>query len=355
MTHLDVILFENPASAWLTALAAACTSLALASILKLWVARRFADYARSTRNTLDDLAADILEQTNIWVLIPVYCYLGARFVELPSRLDVVLRYGAICAAAMQVALWCDRFVYATFSRTKPDWEPNRATTMTFVGLMLRGLVWALAVLAVLDTLGFDVTALIAGLGIGGIAVALAAQAMLGDIFASLSIVLDKPFLIGDFIIVDDAMGTVEYIGIKTTRVRSLGGEQLIFSNADLLRSRIRNYKRMYERRVQFDFGVTYETQPAQLAGIPNLVREVIEACGNTRFDRAHFAKFGDFALAFEVVYYVLDPDFNVYMDAQQKINLALCERFAADKIEFAYPTQTIRLQRTPAVNMASAG
>ncbi len=176
-------------------------------------------------------------------------------------------------------------------------------------------------LLALDNLGVDVTALVAGLGVGGIAVALAVQSILGDLFASLSIVLDKPFVIGDFIIVGDLLGTVENVGIKTTRVRSLSGEQLIFSNADLLNSRIRNYGRMYERRVVFTVGVTYDTPRHKLE---------------------------DFSLDFETVYYVQDPAYNLYMDIQQAINLELYQRFADEGIEFAYPTQTLFLAKETA-------
>ncbi|HEV7226556.1 MAG TPA: mechanosensitive ion channel family protein, partial [Pirellulales bacterium] len=189
------------------------------------------------------------------------------------------------------------------------------------------------------------SALVAGLGVGGIAIALAAQNVLGDLFASLSIVLDRPFILGDFIAVGDFSGAVEHIGLKTTRLRSLSGEQLVFSNADLLQSRIRNYKRMYERRIQFTFGVAYGTSRDQLTAIPGMIREAIAAHEKTRFDRAHFKSFGDSALIFEAVYYVLSPDYNLYMDIQQAINLTLLQGFAAAGIDFAFPTQTIYVHK----------
>jgi small-conductance mechanosensitive channel len=189
--------------------------------------------------------------------------------------------------------------------------------------------------------------LIAGLGVGGIAVALAAQNILGDLFASLSIVVDKPFVVGDFIVIDDFLGTVDRIGLKTTRLRSLSGEQLIFSNADLLKSRIRNYRFMRERRIVFSFGVEYETPLPALETIPGTVREIIEAQERTRFDRAHFKSYGASALDFEVVYYVLVPEFNTYMDIQQAINFELFRRFADAGIGFAYPTQKLYVSRQP--------
>jgi small-conductance mechanosensitive channel len=194
---------------------------------------------------------------------------------------------------------------------------------------------------VLDNLGFNITTLVAGLGIGGIAVALALQNILGDLFASLSIVLDKPFVIGDFIIIDNYLGTIEHIGLKTTRIRSLSGEQLVFSNTDLLQSRIRNFKRMFERRVVFSIGVTYQTSADKLAKIPKMIKDIVESKDPVRFDRSHFKDYGDFSLNFETVYWVKSPEYNVYMDIQQAINLELYSKFEAEGIEFAYPTQTL--------------
>jgi small-conductance mechanosensitive channel len=196
-------------------------------------------------------------------------------------------------------------------------------------------------LVALDNFGVDITALVTGLGIGGIAVALAVQNILGDLFASLSIILDKPFVIGDFIIVDNYMGNIEHIGLKSTRVRSLSGEQLIFSNSDLLKSRIRNYKRMMKRRVVFAVGVVYQTAPEKLKVIPELIKKMIEAQELTEFDRVHFKEFGNFSLNYEAVYWVCSPDYKTYMDIQQAINLAIFEEFKTQGIEFAYPTQTL--------------
>jgi small-conductance mechanosensitive channel len=211
-------------------------------------------------------------------------------------------------------------------------------------LVGRVVLWAIAALVTLDNLGFNITTLMASLGIGGIAVALAVQNILGDIFSSVSIALDKPFVIGDFIVVDSFMGTVEYIGMKTTRLRSLGGEQIVFSNTELLKNRIRNYKRMQERRVAFEFGVAYETPAEELERIPQLVKEIVSNEKlETRFDRAHFKTYGDSALQFEVVYFVLDPDYNKYMDIQQDINLALLRAFRTRNITFAYPTRTLHI------------
>jgi small-conductance mechanosensitive channel len=219
--------------------------------------------------------------------------------------------------------------------------------MVALGFIVKLTLWSLILLVALDNLGFNIRTLIAGLGVGGVAVALAVQNVLGDLFASLSIVLDKPFVIGDFLIVDDHLGTVERVGLKTTRLRSLGGEQLIFSNSDLLKSRLHNYGRMFERRVVFSVGVTYQTPRAKLELIPTIIREAIQAQDKTRLDRSHFKAFGDFSINFESVYYVLGPDYNLYMDIQQAINLQIHKRFEEEGIEFAFPTQTLFVVNQP--------
>ena len=220
------------------------------------------------------------------------------------------------------------------------------TTVRAVSMAARLALIVIAAILILDNLpGVEITALVASLGIGGIAIALAVQSILSDLFASLSIILDKPFVLGDFIVIDDFMGSVEYIGLKTTRVRSLSGEQLVFANSDLLQSRIRNFKRMAERRVVFTLGVTHRTPAEKLAAIPAWIADIVTAQDMVRFDRAHFQGFGDYALRFEIVYYVLDPDYNRYMDIQQAVNLAIFEKFRAESIDFAFPTRTIHLSQ----------
>jgi small-conductance mechanosensitive channel len=214
-------------------------------------------------------------------------------------------------------------------------DPSILTVARMASFVLRLLGVFLIVIIALDNVGFDVTTLIASLGIGGIAVALAVQNILGDLLASLSITLDKPFVVGDFIVMDSFMGTVEYIGIKTTRVRSLGGEQIIFSNAELLSSRIRNFKRMYERRVVFTFTIRYDTAEDTLAKIPLQVKNSISSIAQTRFDRCHLFQFGELGFVYEAVYYVLVPDYNQYMDIQQTINLELIKTVHTMGTEFA--------------------
>jgi small-conductance mechanosensitive channel len=214
-------------------------------------------------------------------------------------------------------------------------------TAKFIGRLLIGVI---VILLALQNMGVDVTAMVAGLGIGGIAVALALQNVLGDLFGSLSIVLDKPFVVGDYIVVGQHQGTVEKIGLKTSHVRALSGEQLVFTNSDLLASRIQNFKRMQERRAMFAIGVTYATTMDQAKQVADILGEIVQSQPGVRFERAHFKTFGAFALDFEVVYWMLDPDFKKYMDTQQAINIEIGRRLKAIGVEFAFPTQTVFLE-----------
>ncbi|MDR7440463.1 MAG: mechanosensitive ion channel family protein [Armatimonadota bacterium] len=268
---------------------------------------------------------------------------GTAFLALPGWVGQGVSAVTTTGLFLQLGVWGN--VATTWAvdrevRRRVTEDAAAATTLAALSYLARFALWTVLLLLLLDNLGVRVTALVAGLGIGGVAMALALQNVLGDLFASLAIALDKPFQIGDFIIVDQYLGTVEHIGLKTTRVRSLWGEQLVFSNNDLLQSRIRNFKRMRERRVVFNVAVVYQTPYEKLARIPQILREVVEQ-QPVRFDRAHFKEYGDSGLVFEVVYYVLNPDYTVYMDTQQAINLEVFRRFHQEGIEFAYPTRTV--------------
>jgi len=316
--------------------------LALVLLIRL-VRSNLNRISKKTSTIVDDLLAAALESTKGLLLLLVGLLLGTQLLETETW-GGWLETALFVLIVLQIILWLNRAVSAYLSHyteTHRESNPGSITAVQGFSFLMRVFLWSLGLLLVIDNLGYDVTALVAGLGIGGIAIALAVQNVLGDLFASLSIMLDRPFLVGDFIIVGDLLGVVEKIGIKTTRVRSLSGEQLIFSNSDLLSSRIRNFKRMYERRVPFTFGVLYQTPPDQLEAIPPLVKDIIQNLENTRFDRAHFKGFGASSYDFEIVYYVLSPDYALYMDVQQKINLAICRAFAERGISFAYPTRTL--------------
>jgi small-conductance mechanosensitive channel len=320
---------------------------------------RLAKLAPATETRVDDFLLGLLGRTSALFLAAVSVRAALAVVDLPKAVESIARTGALVVFLIQAGVWLswtsreiiERRFHASL-RNEDD--PARRTVARMIALAVRAGLWTLLALVVLSNLGVDITALVAGLGVGGVAVALAAQSILGDLFASVSILLDKPFVPGDFVVVDDFMGTIEHIGVKTTRLRSLGGEQIVFSNADLLRSRLRNYKRMSERRVVFRLGVVYQTPPEDLRRVPEILRTVVEAQEGTRFDRSHFVSYGDFALMFETVYYVLSADYNRYMDVQQAINLEIARRFAAAGIEFAYPTQTLLVQRAASATTAYA-
>lgn len=330
----------NPAWLWLVSLAVACVVLVLGLVLR---ARLVA--ALRARAELDFVALGLRLAERSWLAVLLLAVqAGASLLELPPRGARAVEAVTTTAVFLQLGIWGNVAVgWAVEREVRRRVADDAAAATTLAGLsyLARFALWTVLVLLLLDNLGVRVTALVAGLGIGGVAVALALQNVLGDLFASLAITLDKPFQIGDFIIVDQYLGTVEHIGLKTTRIRSLWGEQIVFSNNDLLQSRIRNFKRMAERRVVFTVGVVYQTPYDKLVRIPQLLREVVERQPNVRFDRAHFKEYGDSALVFEVVYYVLDPDYAVYMDTQQAINLEIFRRFEEEGIEFAYPTRTV--------------
>lgn len=326
---------------------ALAAGVALAVFFVVWLVRNVA--ARLLAG--QPLVAEVVRATRLWLLAPLALYAGTFVLELPARLESLVEKIALAALVLQFALWGTRLLarwLAQRAEAARGTDPEAATTVTLLGFIGRVVIWALALLFGLDQLGFDVTALVAGLGIGGIAVALAVQNILGDLFASAAIVLDKPFMVGDFIVVGTNAGTVEKVGLKTTRVRSLSGEQLVFTNAQLLNAQIRNFKQMQERRIAFGVGVTYETPLEKLRQIPAWLKAAVEAQRKARFDRAHFKEYADFSLNFEIVYYVLSPDFGVYMDTQQAINLAIFEKFAQEGVEFAYPTRTLYIRQQAA-------
>jgi small-conductance mechanosensitive channel len=282
----------------------------------------------------------MLDATKRLFMFAVAAYLAMRWLNVPARADRYIDTTILVLVWWQVALWLSAAVHH-FVETRRSHATAGAegaaslNILRFVGVLL---VWVVAFLMLLTNLGVQIGPLIAGLGVGGVAIALAVQNILGDLFASLSIALDKPFRVGDFLVIGEEKGTVEQIGIKSTRLRSLSGEQIVISNGDLLKSRVRNYGLLYERRASFTIGIVYETPREIVREVPALIEAAIRAQDKTRFDRAHFASFGDSALLFEAVYTVLAAEYNTFMDIQQAINLRLMDDFAARGIEFAYPT-----------------
>jgi small-conductance mechanosensitive channel len=331
--------------------AALVTTIAVYLVLRLGLAfgrRKLTRLAERTDTQIDDLILELVDRTHGLFLFAVGVLVGSRFLEASAGASLAIRRAMIIAFFVQGGIWGNHVLAFLLDRhlgrtEDPEDRSREALTGLFT-VLGRFAIWSVVLLLALDNSGFDVTALIAGLGLGGIAVGLALQNILQDTFASLSIILDKPFEVGDFITVGNDAGSVERIGLKTTRVRSLTGEQLVFGNHDLLSSRIRNFKRLYERRLSLAFGVLYQTPAGKLQRVPEILAEIIGSMESARFDRAHFKGFGDSSLDFEAVYWVPSPDYKVAMDVQQAVNLELFRRFEAEEIGFAYPTRTVFLE-----------
>lgn len=344
-------IFGNTPMRWGVAAGVAVAGFLLLHLLRAITVSRLGKHAKKTKTDLDDLIVELVRRTSSLFLGLLALYLATSFLDLSPEVALTAKRVFSLGLFVQVGVWGSRLLAYLLHRHVTHRSGDDPSAVAMLGLLSfvgQVGIWSIVLLLTLDNLGFDVTALIAGLGVGGVAVALALQNVLGDTLASLSIILDKPFEIGDFIVVGELSGTVERIGIKTTRVRSLSGEQLVFGNHDLLSSRVRNYKRLYERRILFSFGVVYQTTADELAAIPGLVREIVESVADTRFDRAHFKQLGDSSLDFEVVYYVLVPDYNRSMDVQQEINLQLFRRLGEMGIGFAYPSRTLFLRNDSA-------
>ena len=347
MDFLNTEFFGNSVRAWLIAGALLLAFIAVYALVRRLTAGRIQKLSQRTENHLDDALAAAVAATKPALLFFIAIFFASQALSLPASVEKWVGILATVAALMQIGFWSVGWldvVMASWRERRLGDDPDASTTFNFIHYALNVLVWAIVLLLLLENLGVDISALVAGLGISGIAVALALQSILGDLFASLTILLDKPFLVGDYLAVDDLSGTVESIGLNSTRIKSLTGEQLVFSNKDLLQSRIRNYGRMEERRVLFRIGVVYGTPPGVLQKIPDMIRKAIEGQELTRFDRSHFKEFGESALSFETVYYMTVPDYQVYMNVQQQVNLAVLRSFENEGIEFAFPTQHVYLE-----------
>ncbi len=348
MPFSDVVFLGNTLALWARALGVAAATLGALWLVRGLLVRRLGALAARTANRVDDLFVLLVQHTKTLAMAVVALWPLLAMLDASAAVQNVARIVTVLVAGVQLAIWGNILIAHVLEARVAQLrraDPSSATTLNGLTILARGAMWVVLVLLALDNLGVNISALVAGLGIGGVAIALAAQSVLGDLFASLAIVLDKPFVVGDFIVVGDLMGTVEHVGVKTTRLRSLSGEQLVFSNSDLLGSRIRNFKRMSERRILFTVGVTYQTPARKLVEIPRILQEAVASQAGVRFDRAHFKSYDDSAMTFEIVYFVLDPDYNRYMDTQQRVNLEIFTRFEREGIEFAYPTRTVYVRQ----------
>ena len=317
-------------------------------LVRMVLLQRLENLAKKTSARVDDVFVEAVRSIRAWVYTLVSLFAALQFFTLPTLLDQIINgifYFVIVWQGIEVVSHFITYITTNFLEKDEDGDgvvdPNSATASNMVTLMSKIALWSLGILFVLSNMGIEITSLLAGLGIGGVAIAFALQGILGDLFASFSIYFDKPFRIGDFIVVGTDIGTVERIGIKSTRLRTLQGEELVISNAELTSARVQNFKKMAERRIATKFGVLYETPQDKVKEIPGIVSRAFESLSDARLDRVHFTSFGDSALIFEIVYFVASPDYAQYLDVQQAFNFDLMERFAEVGIEFAYPTQTI--------------
>ena len=348
---LDATYWGNSVQSYLVAAGVLLGILLVVRVARAIIVKRVGRMASRTETRLDDIVVGMVSATKTWLTLIVALYAASLFLVLPAELAAKVHTAAVIALLVQIGVWSTAAIGATVRRLREKKMAEGDTAgigiLMMMGFVGRLVAWAVLVLLILDNLGVDVTALVAGLGIGGIAIALAVQSVLQDLFASVSIMLDRPFEIGDTISVDTMTGTVQHIGVKTTRVKSVNGEELIFSNADLLKSRIRNMKRMQERRIVFMLGVSYDTPADVVEKLPGILAELIQAEKEVRLDRSHFRGFGESSLDMELAYFVTTPDYLVFMDIQQRFNLALLRRLQELKVSIAFPSRTLYMAPVP--------
>jgi small-conductance mechanosensitive channel len=317
-------------------------------IFKSIIIHRLKKLAEKTKTEFDDLLIKCVNDIRWPFYVIISLVVSLKFVALPDFIQKAFDFIAIIFVTYYAVKFIQGIIDFGANKIKQKGQEEGKFDVHIIGILnkiIKGVLWAVAVIIILSNFGYDVSALAAGLGIGGLAIAFAMQNILSDVFASFSIYFDKPFRVGDFIIVGDDLGTVKHIGIKTTRIQTLQGQELVISNKELTETRVNNYKKMQRRRIAFTFGVEYSTKLKQLKKIPGIVRDIIGKIKLADLDRVHFKQFGDFSLNFEVIYYVNTSDYNKYMDTQQEINFALKEIFEKEGIVFAFPTQTIYLNK----------
>jgi len=341
----DVYL-QNTVRDWATSLGIAAAFIIAVWIFKALLLGRLKKWATHTRTDIDDFIIRLVERSLLPVFYVIGIYLGTKVLNIPKTVQNILNIAILMVITFFILRLITSVVDYFISRYlhKRDRGGTKEKQARGLIIIINVVVWVIGLVFFIDNLGYDVTTVIAGLGIGGVAIALAAQAILGDLFSYFVIFFDRPFEIGDAILVDEKTGTIEYIGIKTTHIDRLSGEQLIFSNSDLTNSRIHNFKRQESRRVAFTLGVTYQTPHQMLQRIPEMIRSVIDSVDKVRFDRAHLAALADSSINYEVVYYVLSSDYNLYMDLQQQILLGILKSFESEEISLAFPTRTIYLR-----------
>jgi small-conductance mechanosensitive channel len=334
------LLLSNSLAEWLIAGIVAAAVWSGLWIVKRLIAARYEKYSAAQTRMPIRLIAYLIGNTEQFLFVAIALYAAQASLTLPDRLQHIVSNIVLILVLLQVGLWAGRSLrfYLEMKQLERGADQVFSGSLDIINFVARMLIWSLLILVALDNLGVNITALLAGLGVGGVAVALALQNVLGDLFASLSIALDKPFVVGDSLVIDTFTGKVEHIGIKTTRLRSETGEQIIFSNADLLKSRLRNFGRAQEQRALATIRVTYETPSDKLRAIPKLLESIVREQANSRFERCHLKTLGDSALLYELSYFVQQPNLNPLLDLQQAVNFRIIDELHRLGVAFAYQT-----------------
>lgn len=345
--YLQIVFWENKIIDWIIALVVFFGAWIALRIFKAVIVARLKKISEKTKTEVDDIVIGAIDSVNLQFYILVSAYAGSQYLNLSERIGKVIHYIFLIAVVYYAIKFLSKLIdFGTESVVKKRQESQEATGIVrFMSGLLKISLWMGAVVLLLSNMGYNVTSLIAGLGIGGVAVAFALQNILGDLFSSLAIYLDKPFKLGDFIVMGEYMGTVKKIGIKTTRIEALQGEEIVVPNNELTNAKVQNFGVMKKRRVVFSIGVTYDTPEKKLSKIPDIIRKIIENIEGTEVERVHFSSFGDFSLGYEIVYYVNSGDYSEYMNTQQDINLEIVKAFEKEKIEMAFPTQTLYIKK----------
>lgn len=345
---MDKIFFQNSLSQWLYTGITIFALLLLVKLLELFINKKLTFWTKRSTTKWDDYVVEAFKTFILPLLYIAVIYFPLKQLVLPELLQNIFHFAFISC----LTFFSIRFIAAAIRKliyfyidAQDDNESKRKQARGLI-IIINVIITIAGIVFLADNLGYNVTTLIAGMGIGGIAIALAAQNILGDLFCYFSIIFDKPFEIGDYVVIDDKSGTIEQIGIKTTRVRNLEGDQLVFSNADITGARLHNYKKMQQRRIVFSIGVVYGTSHQKLKEIPDLVKSIIAQEQRATFNRGHLKSMGDFSINFEFVYYIATADYNEYMDIQQDIYLHIYKIFEEQQIEFAFPTQTLFVEQT---------
>lgn len=349
MVDLTFQFLGNSLKNYLIALGIFLLVILILKIFKNLGVKKLKKLVDHTRTEFDDLIINIVDSIGWPFYFIIALYLSSKFLNLVPKIEKAFYYLLILGVTYYAVRGGQEIVnffsQKLIEKRKKEDEKFEPQTINLLSGIVKGILWVVAVILVLQNFGYNISTLIAGLGIGGVAVAFALQNILGDIFASFSIYFDKPFKVGDYIVIGEDRGRVKKIGIKTTRIQSIQGEELIISNKELTEKRVKNYGRIEKRRVSFLFGICYETPLEKVKMVPKILEEILKKEELVEIDRIHFKEFGDFSLNFEAVFFFQSRDYKAYLDAQQRIYLKLMEKFSQEGIEFAYPTQTIFLQR----------